>query len=668
MTISSSNRKAGPFSGNGVTVAFPFTFKVFTAVDVLVVKALTSTGVETVQTLTTDYTVRLNADQNATPGGTITMLVAPPTGTTLVATSQVANLQSMDLTNAGGFYPKVLNDALDRATIQMQQVQEQVDRAIKLPITNPEDTAALTEDLIRVAASADNVDTVANHIGNVDTVAAHAGNVDIAAQNVADINNFADVYQGALAADPTTRSDGSALTAGDLYFNTGNDGMRSYSGSTWLDYEATAVAAASTATAQAGIATTQAATATTQAGIATTQAGLATTAKTAAESARDAAQLSAGIYADTTAGLAATTTGHYFSVPSPTSGEYLILYKNNSSSALEIARYPSAAAILAIYHAEYGTNAIEFRDANGVFSVAIAKDGKFLARRAAINAIEGLNDLALESGSSPWLINIQDEAGYSVFRMRKDGHIEFASLNAVQINLSTLQSQVAALSVGTSPDLNALIRQAWSALAFSTEVNGCVSVIGDSISYGVGASPSSNSWFNLLSAAILGAHGEDLGGDTTKPHLTFHNHAVSGTTTSYFKNTTLLNSILTDGIGLYIVALGTNNIYNSGAHTTPAVYESDLTAIISYIQAANAAIRVMLVVPPIADESTWTPYYHTSLYAAAARRVAIARSCILCDDRGTDFVGSSMYADGVHPNNTGHNAMFVNRLNTLLKL
>src|SRR5690606_24010594 len=50
----------------------------------------------------------------------------------------------------------------------------------------------------------------------------------------------------------------------------------------------------------------------------------------AAETARDAAQASGNIYADTTAGLAATTEGDYFSVPSAEDDEYLILYRHDA--------------------------------------------------------------------------------------------------------------------------------------------------------------------------------------------------------------------------------------------------------------------------------------------------------------------------------------------------
>lgn len=64
-------------------------------------------------------------------------------------------------------------------------------------------------------------------------------------------------------------------------------------------------------------------------------------AQLAAETARDAAQLAAGVYDTTAAGLAATVSGEYFTVPSGRAAEALILYKNNAGAALEIKRYPA---------------------------------------------------------------------------------------------------------------------------------------------------------------------------------------------------------------------------------------------------------------------------------------------------------------------------------------
>ncbi|MGY1950042.1 SGNH/GDSL hydrolase family protein [Pseudomonas pergaminensis] len=64
-----------------------------------------------------------------------------------------------------------------------------------------------------------------------------------------------------------------------------------------------------------------------------------------AEIASSQAQLSAGIFATTALGLAGTVSGKYFSVPTADNNEYLILYQNSSGVAIEVKRYPSAAAV-----------------------------------------------------------------------------------------------------------------------------------------------------------------------------------------------------------------------------------------------------------------------------------------------------------------------------------
>jgi hypothetical protein len=108
--ISTTTRKVGPFIGSGVATVFPFTFKVFTSADLVVVRTNTVTGVESTLVLNSDYTVSLNADQDANPGGNVTTGIALATGYTLIVSSDVANLQGTELTNLGGFYPEVIND------------------------------------------------------------------------------------------------------------------------------------------------------------------------------------------------------------------------------------------------------------------------------------------------------------------------------------------------------------------------------------------------------------------------------------------------------------------------------------------------------------------------------------------------------------------------------
>jgi hypothetical protein len=136
MTISSTVRIAGPFTGNGVTTTFPFTYKVFSTADVQVIRLTISTGLETTLTIVTDYTITLNGDQDSNPGGNIVLVAALSALYKLTATSDIANLQPTDLTNQGGFYPEVITDALDRATIQIQQISDIGDRTLKIPISD----------------------------------------------------------------------------------------------------------------------------------------------------------------------------------------------------------------------------------------------------------------------------------------------------------------------------------------------------------------------------------------------------------------------------------------------------------------------------------------------------------------------------------------------------
>ena len=135
MTISSATRKAGPYLGDGVAVALPFSFKVFAASDLRVVRT-SAGGVETDLALGSGYSVSLNADQDATPGGTVILAVPAATGERTTIGSSIDPLQLVDLPNQGGFYPRVLSDALDRLTIIAQQLQEEQGRALRVPFSD----------------------------------------------------------------------------------------------------------------------------------------------------------------------------------------------------------------------------------------------------------------------------------------------------------------------------------------------------------------------------------------------------------------------------------------------------------------------------------------------------------------------------------------------------
>lgn len=231
MSISSNIRTAGPYSGNGAARTFPFPFKVFQPEDLLVFRRNTITKKERVLVYGTDYSVSLNANQNSAPGGSISLTYAMPAGRELIITSGISLLQPADLTNQGGFYPTVINDALDRLCIQLQQLQTDVTRSVKVSLFNPaglddlvanidilgsriaeielvvanlthviavsdnmDDVRTVRASIVnvnRVGDSITNVNTVGNHIARVNAVAANAENITNVAQNKANIDALA---------------------------------------------------------------------------------------------------------------------------------------------------------------------------------------------------------------------------------------------------------------------------------------------------------------------------------------------------------------------------------------------------------------------------------------------------------------------------------------------
>jgi len=111
--------------------------------------------------------------------------------------------------------------------------------------------AAVDTDVTTVAGISANVTTVAGISANVTTVAGISADVTTAATNVADITNFADVYVGPSASNPTTRTDTSALQDGDLYFNTASNQMKVYGSSAWSAVALTEASVEDTAAEQA---------------------------------------------------------------------------------------------------------------------------------------------------------------------------------------------------------------------------------------------------------------------------------------------------------------------------------------------------------------------------------------------------------------------------------
>lgn len=208
-------RLAGPYMGVGLST-FTFSFKIFEPTDVYVASAMSNDEYPTNLEYGMDYSVELNDDQDAAPGGQITLTTALVASQIIVIGSGIAYTQETQLTNYSRFPPEIINTALDRIVIQIQQIVERLGRTLQVPATSsttPEemierllsaqseakayaDAAATSANEAQQAAEeakqygenaeilkpyAAAIDTVAGSIGNVNAVGSHINDVHIVA-------------------------------------------------------------------------------------------------------------------------------------------------------------------------------------------------------------------------------------------------------------------------------------------------------------------------------------------------------------------------------------------------------------------------------------------------------------------------------------------------------
>lgn len=135
MTVSST-ATTKTATGNGSTDFVDFTFKVFAAADLEVFLD----GV--LQTITTDYTVTLTDEGES--GGRVTF-TTPPANAVAILIKRVLDLtQGSELDTEAPLPSDTIEDALDKNTMLVQQVDEAADRAVQL---DPTFTTAFTTTL-----------------------------------------------------------------------------------------------------------------------------------------------------------------------------------------------------------------------------------------------------------------------------------------------------------------------------------------------------------------------------------------------------------------------------------------------------------------------------------------------------------------------------------------
>ena len=132
------------YSGSAGVGPYSFSFEILTEGDIGVYKNTT------LLTLTTDYTVTINADGT----GSITLVSAATSADTVAIFGSKGIQRSTDFVTGGDLFANSLNDELDAQTIFAQQNSEAILRSLRAPVTDP-----TTIDMT-LPSKADRADTV----------------------------------------------------------------------------------------------------------------------------------------------------------------------------------------------------------------------------------------------------------------------------------------------------------------------------------------------------------------------------------------------------------------------------------------------------------------------------------------------------------------------------
>jgi len=286
-------------SGAGGVGPYAFTFEILANTDIAVFKD------NTLLTLTTHYTVTINA--NGTGSVTITaagLALSPtsPTQYAIVGNRTIA--RATDFTTGGDFFANTINDELDQQTIFAQQNAEGLNRALQAPQTDPTTInmtlpAKATRASKTLAFDADGNPTPgvsAADVANAVTYATNAANSATAAASSA-----------SSASSSASSASSSASTASTQASNASTSATNASNSASSASTSATnAASSASTATTQASNASTSATNASNSASAASTSASNAATSETNAAASASTASTQAS-NASTSASNASTS-------------------------------------------------------------------------------------------------------------------------------------------------------------------------------------------------------------------------------------------------------------------------------------------------------------------------------------------------------------------------
>lgn len=153
MPISTQDSKIH-YVGDGVATLFPFPYPVFDAAHV---RVFTPNKNELSEEVTTGFDVLLNAGV----GASVQFYQPVEVGKQITIARILPFDQTLDLENGGNFSAEEIETTFDRTVMQIQQLNEGVERAVKVPINSEETPEEWMGRLFEVEAVATSSATLA---------------------------------------------------------------------------------------------------------------------------------------------------------------------------------------------------------------------------------------------------------------------------------------------------------------------------------------------------------------------------------------------------------------------------------------------------------------------------------------------------------------------------
>ena len=193
MTVPSSLSKH-KYRGNGVTREWPWQFNLplsggLPDTSVIEVYVVNASGVQR-KLSPSEFSLNAAARKVVFPKPESGLPVLTP-AEKIVLLRVVPETQLVDLENQGHFKAEVVEAGLDDLEFQIQQIDEQLSRAVVLEVGSDTSPLEVAHRIEKVAADLTNIDRVSADLSSVDAVAANSTNINVVAGGISDVGAVA---------------------------------------------------------------------------------------------------------------------------------------------------------------------------------------------------------------------------------------------------------------------------------------------------------------------------------------------------------------------------------------------------------------------------------------------------------------------------------------------